>query len=239
MTKKSVKILDIDFTNITFQQFTQLLHKRIDQHQNTFVVTANPEIVMAAKQDENYKKVIQSADYITADGIGIVIGSKIINDPLPERVSGFDIFSELLTWGNKNHKSIYLVGSKPEVIDKVNQVIHNRYPNLIITGYHDGYFTDDQSIIDQIEQTHPDMVFVATGFPKQEQFIAKNRHVSNSLWMGIGGSFDVLSGNVKRAPKLVQTIHMEWLYRALKDPTRFKRLGVLPTYLSLVIKQKR
>ncbi|UDM31903.1 WecB/TagA/CpsF family glycosyltransferase [Lentilactobacillus laojiaonis] len=239
MTTNSVKILDINFINTTFNQFTNQLHKRIDQHQKTFVVTANPEIVMYAKQHPSYKKIIQTADFITADGTGIVMGSKIIKDPLPERITGFDLFINLLTWGNQHHKSVYLLGSKPEVIKKVVQKVQQNYPNLKIIGFNDGYFKDDTPIIEKIKAGQPDMVFVATGFPKQEEFIYHNQHLANGLWMGIGGSFDVLAGNVKRAPQIWQKMHLEWLYRVIKEPSRITRLSVLPKYLKLVIKQKR
>ncbi|KRM93383.1 WecB/TagA/CpsF family glycosyltransferase [Lentilactobacillus senioris] len=241
MNKRTVSILDIPFNDTTLSEFTSELHTKIDSHQNTFVVTANPEIVMYANQHPEYRRTILSADNIVADGIGIIIGSKMLNTPLPERVTGYDIFTELLAWGNANHKSAFFIGAKPEVSQKLKTTLKTNYPDLAVAGIHDGYFTDEQPLVDEITATQPDMVFVATGFPKQETFIQKHRHAANAVWIGLGGSFDVLTGTVKRAPKIWQNLHLEWLYRGLSDPKRIGRLMVLPKYLVKVtqIKIKR
>ncbi|WP_283678157.1 WecB/TagA/CpsF family glycosyltransferase [Lentilactobacillus sp. Marseille-Q4993] len=214
------------------------LTDRIEANQRTFVVTANPEIVMYANEHEKFLRIIQNADYVVADGIGIVIGSRLIKDPLPERVTGYDIFEQLLTWGAANHKKAFFLGAKPEVIAKLNQVISTKFSGLEIAGAYDGYFKDEAPIVEAIKESQPDMVFVATGSPKQEEFIQRNLNTTNGLFMGIGGSFDVLTGSVKRAPKFWQNAHLEWLYRVIKEPARISRLAVLPKYLLKVRKQK-
>ncbi|MCY9807115.1 WecB/TagA/CpsF family glycosyltransferase [Lentilactobacillus senioris] len=241
MNKQTVSILNIPFDVTTLSEFTSKLHTKINNHQNTFVVTANPEIVMYANQHPEYRKTISSADAIVADGIGIIIGAKMLDTPLPERVTGYDIFTDLLTWGNNNHKSAFFIGAKPEVIQKLKTILANNYPDLVVAGIHDGYFDDDQPLVDEITTTQPDMVFIATGFPQQETFIQKHRHAANAVWIGLGGSFDVLTGTVKRAPQVWQDLHLEWLYRGLSDPKRIGRLMVLPKYLVKVtqIKIKR
>lgn len=239
MKANTVSILGVSFTKTTLHNFTTKLHKDINEHRNEFVVTANPEIVMYAKKHPQYLETIRSADAIVADGIGIIIGAKILGTPLPQRVTGYDIFTELLAWGHQNHKSAYFIGAKPEVSQKLKQVLREKYPNLRVAGVQDGYFDDEQPIIADIQNTSPDMVFVATGYPKQETFIAKYRHVTNAVWIGLGGSFDVLTGTVKRAPKLWQQLHLEWLYRAVKEPSRFGRLMVLPQYLLAVIHERQ
>ncbi|EEI25694.1 WecB/TagA/CpsF family glycosyltransferase [Lentilactobacillus hilgardii] len=236
--KKPVSILGIPFENTNQEQFESLLKQRIDHHKNTFVVTANPEIVMYARQNRPYEVLIKKADYIIADGIGIIIGAKLLKDPLQERIAGYDLFVSLLEWGSQNHKSAYFVGAKTEVINKLREIVTQKYTGLKIAGTHNGYFGDDRNIVGDIARTQPDMVFVATGFPKQEAFIDKNRQISDSLWMGIGGSFDVLTGTVKRAPKSWQKMHLEWLYRVVKEPSRISRLSVLPRYLMAVLKER-
>ncbi len=235
---QTVSVLDIPFENITQSEFEIILKNRINQHQNTFVVTANPEIVMYAKENRNYKTLIMKADYIVPDGIGIVMGAKLLKTPIKERITGYDLFIDLLEWGSENLKSAYFVGAKTAVINQLKDVVANRYPGLTIAGTHNGYFGDDRNIVRDIARTNPDMVFVATGYPKQETFINKNRSAANGLWMGIGGSFDVLTGNVKRAPKRWQKLHLEWLYRVVKEPSRISRLTVLPKYLWAVLKEK-
>ena len=235
---QKVSILGIPFVNTTETAFQNVLHEKIDQRVNTFVVTANPEIVMYAKEHPAYQKLITSANYIVADGIGIVIGAKMLKTPIKERITGYDLFIHLLEWGNDNHKSAYFIGAKADVIRKLRKVVEKNYPDLQIAGTHDGYFGDDRNIVKDVRRTEPDMVFVATGYPKQEEFIDKNRIASNGLWMGIGGSFDVLTGTVKRAPKSWQKLHLEWLYRVVKEPSRICRLMVLPRYLWQVFQER-
>ncbi len=239
MKNKTVNILGFNFLNSTFNDFLTNIKKRINNRENTFVVTANPEIVVHALNDSSYKKKIQQSDYLVADGIGIIIGGNILGYDMSERITGYDVLVDLLDWGNKNNKSAYFLGAKPEVIADLKKVIAQKYPHLEAVGFHDGYFTDEQAIADDISEKKPDMVFVALGFPKQENFIINHRNTSDGLWIGLGGSFDVLSGHVVRAPQFWINHHIEWLYRLIKEPTRFKRMLALPKFIHLVKKQKR
>ncbi|MBV0915108.1 WecB/TagA/CpsF family glycosyltransferase [Apilactobacillus sp. HBW1] len=239
MENKTVNILGFDFLNSSFNDFMENTKHRIDKHENTFVVTANPEIVVHALNDQKYTETIKKSDYLVADGIGIVMGANILGSDMSERITGYDILLDLLSWSNQNHKSAYFLGAKPEVIADLKKIIPQKYPDLTVSGYHDGYFADSDKIAAEIKQNQPDMVFVALGFPKQEYFIEKYRHVSNGLWIGLGGSFDVLSGHVQRAPQFWINHHIEWLYRLIKEPTRFKRMLALPKFIRLVKKQKK
>ncbi|WP_034528348.1 WecB/TagA/CpsF family glycosyltransferase [Secundilactobacillus oryzae] len=234
----TVTVLGIPFINTTNDTFVHQLFEEINTDQNIFVVTANPEIVMYADEHPEYAEIIKQADYITPDGIGIIKGAQILGQPLQERITGYDTFLSLLDWADANHKSAFFVGAKPEVMNDLRTTLQEKYPNLVLAGTYDGYFETDEHIVAAIQLTQPDMVFAALGFPKQEEFIIKNRHLTNALWMGLGGSFDVLSGHVQRAPKFWQRAHAEWLYRVLKEPWRIKRLMVLPKYLSKVRKSK-
>lgn len=239
MENKKVNILGFDFLNSSFNDFMDKIKDRINQRQNTFVVTANPEIVVAALNDNQYAETIKKAEYLVPDGVGIVMGANILGSDMSERITGYDVLLDLLTWGNKNHKSAYFLGAKPEVIADLKNIIPQKYPDLSIAGYHDGYFNDSDEIAAEIVQNKPDMVFVALGFPKQEYFIEKYRHQNNGLWIGLGGSFDVLSGHVQRAPQFWINHRIEWLYRLIKEPTRFKRMLALPKFIRLVKKQKK
>ncbi len=237
--KNQVNVLGIPFINKNKNEVESIIKTKILKKQNTFVITANPEIVMYAKQHPEYQKVVLSADFVVPDGIGIIMGAKILNHPLKERVTGYDLFIDLLSWGNQNSKKAFFVGAKPNVIKDLQEKIKNTFPKLIISGAYDGYFRDDKKIRSEIQRTQPDMIFVATGYPKQEEFIYKNRQLSNGFWIGVGGSFDVFSGSVKRAPRFWQQAHLEWLYRAIKQPSRYKRLLILPKYLLEVWHQKK
>ncbi|MCP0887504.1 WecB/TagA/CpsF family glycosyltransferase [Ligilactobacillus sp. WILCCON 0076] len=233
-----IPILGMNFIKATNTAFLEQIKKDSLAHKNRFIVTANPEIVLAAQKDSKFADIIAHADYTTADGIGIVKGARILNTPLPERITGYDTMCSLLKWANEQHKKVYFLGAKPAVITDVLKNVHANYPSINISGFHDGYFNDDATIIKEISDTQPDFVFIALGFPKQEFFIAKNRFSSPSIWMGVGGSFDVLAGHVKRAPDFWVNHHIEWLYRLLKEPSRFFRMLALPKYLLLVYKEK-
>lgn len=235
---KKTRILDVEFINTTNSTFLAQIKADSLAHRNRFIITANPEIVLFARQHAGYKKILTQADYVTPDGIGIIKGGAILKTPLPERITGFDTLTSLLNWANEEQKSIYLVGAAEPVIQKVVNKIGITYPNLSLKGFHNGYFKDDQEIVTEIKAAQPDFVFVATGFPNQEEFIQRNRHVSDSIWMGVGGSFDVLAGDVNRAPQFWQNHHVEWLYRLFQEPSRFIRMLAIPHYLFLIYKEK-
>jgi len=232
----TVTILDVPFIKTTNAAFLQQLEADIIAHRNRFVITANPEILMYAREHSDYQRILKQADYITPDGIGVIQGAQILGTPLPERITGYDTLLKLLTWGAQHRQRVFLLGAKPAVLNAVVKKVKTTYPNLVIAGALDGYFDDEGAVVDQIVAAKPDMIFIATGFPKQEFFIANYRHRLDGLWMGVGGSFDVLAGAVKRAPKFWQRHHIEWLYRLIQEPSRFKRMLVLPRYLHLVKK---
>jgi N-acetylglucosaminyldiphosphoundecaprenol N-acetyl-beta-D-mannosaminyltransferase len=234
-----VDIFHISFDSLTKNRLLENLFFRILKGQKTFVVTANPEIVMHAQKDVEYKEIVNKADFVIADGYGVVLGSKILGDPVPERIAGFDLMCELLSIGNQKGWSAYFLGAKKEVVEKAVAKVKHEYPNLTIAGYHDGYFQDSTHIRDQIKRTKPDLIFVALGFPKQEKWIYKNLpDFEKGLFMGVGGSFDVLAGAVKRAPLIWQKMNLEWLYRLLQEPSRWRRMLVLPLFVYRVILER-
>ena len=235
---EKVPILGVDFAKITNHELLESLKKDLLAKNTRFIVTANPEIVLYARKHPAYAKVIQQADYITADGIGIIIGSRILQRPLPERVTGFDTMKQLLATAEKLQKSVYFLGAKADVLQAALKTVKKNYPHLIIAGARDGYFDQEVPIAKAIQQTKPDIILVALGFPKQETFIQKYYQDTPAIWMGVGGSFDVLAGKVKRAPLFWQKHHIEWLYRLIQEPTRLPRMMALPKYLLLVLAEK-
>ncbi|GAA6236946.1 WecB/TagA/CpsF family glycosyltransferase [Apilactobacillus micheneri] len=239
MKNNKTNILGFNFLNTTFKDFLNNIKDRINNKENTFVVTANPEIITYALDHPEYSKKVKAANYLVPDGVGILKGAKILGDNMPERITGYDVLLDLLAWGNKNNKSAYFLGAKPEVIKDLEKILMDKYPDLEIKGLQDGYFTNDEIIAKDIINKKPDMVFVALGFPKQEDFIFKYKNKLNSLWIGLGGSFDVLSGHTDRAPKFWIKHNIEWLYRLIKQPSRFKRMLALPKFIYLVKKQNK
>lgn len=237
---RKVTILGVDFIHITLEKMVEKCDQHVKEAQKAFLVTANPEIVLYAHQNQDYRKVIDKANYITADGIGVVKAAQLLGEPLPERVTGFDLFIRLLEISNKHQYSVYLLGAKQEVLDKAKENIRLTYPNVNIVGSHNGFFDwQDPTIENEIKAKKPDFVFVALGFPRQEQWISqKIDQFNQGVFVGIGGSFDVLAGEVKRAPEIWQKLNVEWLYRLLKQPTRWRRMLALPKFALKIISQK-
>lgn len=240
MTPQFVKILDVPFINTTRAAFIQTLQNRIENKEKTFVVTANPEIVMHTLEDSDYKKTLERADFITADGIGIVKAAQLIGQPLPERVSGFDMMMDLLEVANEKQYRVFFLGAADHVLQETLAKVKADYPGIQIAGAQNGFFDWNDPVLPQmIKDAKPDLVFVALGFPRQENWIGGHLgHFNQGVFIGIGGSFDVLSGNAKRAPEVWQKLNLEWFYRLVKQPSRWKRMLVLPKFAATVIGRK-
>ena len=237
-----VNILGIEFDNYSLEEFKDRLISRLNNKLSTMLVTANPEIVRAANQDPKFMNLItKNAELITPDGIGIVLGGKMLKKPLKERVTGYALFTWLLQVGKLRKLRVYLIGAKPEVMRITKEKIARDYPGIELVGAEDGYFKDDlKTVAKRFEESSPDMVFAAIGFPRQEELISILRQAKvPAIMMGVGGSFDVFSGVVKRAPEVFQKTHLEWFYRLITNPTRFKRMLALPEFVVEVEKSKK
>lgn len=221
----------------TVAYLTEVVSSRIP-HQ---VITANPIMVMAALEDPAYMNIMKSAELVVPDGTGVVWAANYCNEPVAERVAGYDLLHELMRQGERYRWKVYLLGSTPEVIRETAERLQLQYPGVIIVGYHDGYFglEEDETIVAEIVKANPDILFVARGADSQEPWIAKYKYkLGVPIMMGVGGSFDVISGKSKRAPKAFQKMRMEWLYRLLREPTRYKRMLALPKFALKVVREK-
>lgn len=239
MHKNRVNILGTEFDNFTAKQFHKYLDDDLDLKANRFIVTPNPEIVLSARKDSNFSKIINNADYVIPDGIGIIKGAKSLGTPLHERITGFDTLEYLISAVNRKQLKLYMVGAKPEVIEASAKKIKKQYPQVNLVGYHDGYFKDDAPIVEEIAAKKPNVVLVALGSPKQEFFINKYRDQADAIWIGVGGSFDVFSETKKRAPKVFQKLNLEWFYRLITEPTRIGRMMAIPKYMNMINKEKK
>ncbi|QII50869.1 WecB/TagA/CpsF family glycosyltransferase [Bacillus paralicheniformis] len=212
----------------------------IDRNEGAFIATVNPEIGYAAAKDKDYYQTVSSADFILPDGIGIVLTSRLINSRLKSRIAGYDVFINLLSLADRKKKRVFLYGAKQEVIQAVADRLSTEYPGIELAGYSHGYVKDKGKVAKQIAAAKPDMVFVALGYPHQEKFIYEHKHLfPQAIAIGIGGSFDVFSGKVKRAPKMFIKLNLEWMYRLLTNPTRWKRMLNIPKYVFSVLKDER
>ena len=205
--------------------FNNLVKQNIINNNKMFIVTANPETLMIAEKNIDFKKaLLDDKTTIIADGIGIIKGAHMLNYDINETIPGVELCSKLFEYCNEFKKSIFLFGAKEEVVSKLVKVINSDYPNAIICGYENGYVEDKQKVFDKIVSLEPDVILVALGIPQQEILIYNNLDKFNKgIFVGVGGSFDVLSRTKKRAPQLFRKLHLEWLYRILNEPKRIKR----------------
>ncbi|MBQ9280212.1 MAG: WecB/TagA/CpsF family glycosyltransferase [Clostridia bacterium] len=237
-----IPVLGVNFDNVTMNEAIEKCMAYLSSENGNLVVTPNPEIVMRANEDSEFKDIINHAALVIPDGIGIIKGAKILGTPLKERVAGYDLICNLFDQGKDGSISFYFWGGKPGVAELAKEKIKEKYPELNVLGAHHGYFQEEEEkeIIEEIRTLKPDVLLVGLGFPKQEKTI--NKYLNDGIFkigIGCGGSIDVIAGTVKRAPKFFIDLHLEWFYRLLKQPTRFKRMLVLPQFILEVKKSKK
>lgn len=227
-----LNILGVGVDTYSFREATDFLVKALDRDEMTTVFTPNSEILLHAYKNPEYAKVLNEGSLITPDGIGVVYASRILGHPIPERVGGFDLANSLLDAVAKNEKTLYLFGGKPGVAERAAEKITTLYKGIKIVGVADGYFDaeKEKTIIDDINEKSPDILFVCLGFPKQENWLSEHPDLNVKVAMAIGGSLDVFAGEVKRAPEIFQKLGLEWFYRLIKQPSRFVRMLALPKF---------
>lgn len=226
------EILGVRFDNLTQQEAAQRGRQLLEEDKFHYVVTPNPEFLLAAEKDPEFRRVLNAADLVLPDGIGVVYSAKILGTPLKERVPGIEFAEAMLSALNDMGGRLYLLGAKPGVAEEAGRRICARYPALVLCGTHDGYFKDEQAILPEIAAAKPDLLFVCLGAPKQEKWMARwGQHTGAKLAIGLGGCLDVFAGNVQRAPERWQKMGLEWAYRLKKEPKRIGRMAKLPLVL--------
>ena len=241
-----IKILGVRINNVDMDETMNKIDGFFDSDELNYIYTPNPEIVMRAGRDEEFKKIINSASLNLCDGIGLMIASKLKKKPLKSRVTGYDTSIKILELMNERHLSLFLLGAKPGIAEKAIERINHDYPNIVIAGYNNGYFNgshnghascdEEEALIQKINDSKADAIFVGMGAGYQEKFIYYNKDkLKTKLAIANGGVIDVLAGNVKIAPAFIRKIGMEWLYRLVKEPKRFKRQLDIPKFLMKII----
>jgi len=230
---EKISILRVPFAVFTQENAVEYLLSQLSARNNRIVVTPNPEGVMLARRNKHFREALITADVSLCDGTGVLIASRLLGTPLPERVRGFDTFVGLLNSGKP--LSIFLLGGKPGVAEKARTKIETQYTNITIAGTHHGFFTEEEEVVDKINAASPDILVLCTGMPRAEIWAVKNKNLKTGLTMCLGGTIDVLAGEVKLAPAFIRKIGMEWLYRLLRQPARFKRMLDLPRFVAAVL----
>lgn len=204
--------------------YFKLLSNDLKNNHKRFIITVNPETLMLSENDKELKKILDGNYSFVPDGIAVVKAARKVGTNVNERITGIDIAEYLLKLANENKYSIYLFGAKAEVVEKLVNRIKVEYPNINILGYSNGYVKDRDKIMKDIIKKTPDICMVALGIPYQEKIIAKYfDNASKGIYIGVGGSFDVISGTKKRAPRIFIKLNLEWLYRIITEPSRLKR----------------
>ena len=205
--------------------FETILQKDIREDHKRFIITANPETLMTGMNNHKFDSILKREDVcIVPDGIGIVKAGQYLGYPIKERVTGVGIAEKILRIINSEQKSLYLFGAQNEVLTKLVSRIKTQFPNIEVCGYCDGYVQNKKEVFEEIIQKKPDAVLVALGIPAQELLIGEFiDRFDKGIFVGVGGSFDVLSGCKKRAPEIFIKLNLEWLYRILKEPKRLSR----------------
>jgi N-acetylglucosaminyldiphosphoundecaprenol N-acetyl-beta-D-mannosaminyltransferase len=237
----SLKILDIRVDKVDMMGALCVVDSFVQEGGFHHIVTLNAEIIYQAQFNQPLKDLINSADLVTPDGAGIVWAAGFLGEPVPERVTGIDLMLEICKQARHNGWRIYLLGGSPGVADEAADKLRAQYPNINIVGTHHGYFKENEEaeVLEKVRKAEPDLIFVALGAPRQEFWIrAHKESLPVKVAIGVGGSFDVVSGRVKRAPVWMQKLKLEWLARLIKEPWRLKRMLSLPKFVLMVIRSK-
>lgn len=240
MDKVNILGVNVDMVNIT--EAADIIMEFLSEDKFHSVFTPNSEIIMRAYKDAEFCSLLNSASLLTADGIGVVYASKILKKPIKERAAGYDIACRVLEKMNAAGHKLFLFGGKPGVAEEAKENLLKKYPSLNVVGMRNGYFKeeDEKEIVDEINASGADMLFVCLGAPKQEQWINRHKDELNvRVAMGIGGSLDVFAGRVERAPEFFCKTGLEWFYRLCKEPWRIGRMMELPKFAMTVIKKGR
>ena len=236
------KILTVNISTLPKQEILKKIFLRAKQKKRTVIFTPNPQMLLQASNSKRKSKLLNSADINIPDGIGVVIASKLTNGKIKKRISGIDIAEEILSLSQKFGYKIFLLGAEKGTAKKAAKNIKKRFPKIKICGTHHGYFNksgkDNDALIKTINQTSPDIIFVCMGYPMQEEWIIKNadKIKSAKVFIGLGGSLDVWSGKIHRAPAPFKIFGLEWLYRTVKEPKRAKIFWDIPIFLFKVLK---
>ena len=235
-------IMDIRVYALTMKEVLHWAQEAVDSGKPHMIATANAEMIMNAQSDKELGKILNQADMVVADGAGVLWAGETLGTPFPERVTGADLSVELLEIAAQKDWKVYFLGGAPGVAQKAAETFMASHGAFSLVGCHDGYFDacEEKKIIADIKQSGAQLLLVGLGVPKQEKWIFHHRsELGPVLAMGIGGVFDVMSGNLKRAPLWMQKNRLEWAYRLYLQPSRIGRMMAIPRFMRAVKKWKK
>ncbi|QKX65284.1 WecB/TagA/CpsF family glycosyltransferase [Enterococcus hirae] len=236
-------LFDVQIDAVTMEKMITAINDKIMAKEPTHILGINADKINELQKNEPLQQVVQKAEIIHADGVSILLAATILNKKIPERIAGIDLMQQLLYLAQEHQYSVYFLGAKEGTINKLKKKLFEIWPNLPIAGIRNGYFSDKEwaEVAQEIKNSEPQLVFVGITSPKKEYLIDyfMNKGI-NSVFMGVGGSFDVLAGEIKRAPIWVQNRHLEWCFRMLQEPKRLLKRYMVGNikFLQLTAKEK-
>ena len=235
--RRRLDILGVQVDRISMLEALEKLEDFIRERRPRFIATANAEMVMLAWKDAAFCRILNSADLVLPDGAGVVWAARRLGGGMPERVAGYDLTQQLLQRAAVDGYRVYWLGSSPGVAEEAVAKATIKWPGIVTVGIRNGYFaTDDETVKTEIRQAKPDILLCALGVPKQEKWLADNlADLQVPVAIGVGGTFDVMAGKVRRAPVWMQQSSLEWLYRLIHQPSRFIRMLALPHFVLRVL----
>ena len=241
--RDQITILGVPIDNITLEESGEITKKLILESNKTckMIFAPNVEFVMKANKDKEFFDILQLSSLSTPDSIGIMMGGKFQKKKFKQRIQGQAYFREVIRVAERDGFTIYLLGGEPGIPEKARDNVLKDFPNVQIVGVHDGYIDGEkeQEVIDEINRLQPNVLFVGTGAPRQEKWIYKHRNeLEVDVATGQGGTFDYEAGKIKRAPKVIQKMGIEWFWRLIRQPSRIARMSVLPVYFFKILFSK-
>ena len=236
--RNTVKIVGIKIDKLDFLEAQQKVMAFLENNSLNMIFTPNSEMLLDAVKDRELEKILNEAQLVIPDGIGVVIASKFYGTPLKERVTGVDLSTKILELGAKRSSKVFLLGASEESVTAAAEKIQEKFNGINVVGIRNGYYHEDEEeqIIDEINKSGAEILFVGLGAPKQEKLIYRYKDkLGVKIAMGFGGGIDILSETVKRAPEFYQKSGLEWFYRFIKQPSRFMRIIKLPKFILLAM----
>lgn len=236
---KRCDIMGVPVDAVTMDESLDIINKAIDEKNKLHIVTINAEMIMLTKEDNDFFSILKKSGLLIPDGSGVVWALRKQGVKV-KKLPGIELAQSCIS--NLKNARIFMFGGHPDVIKTAYEKLEVMFPQNNIVGYLDGYFKpeDEENIIRKINESNADILLIGLGVPRQEKWIDKNKNkLKASVFIGVGGSFDVFSGKIKRAPLLMQKLHLEWLYRLYKEPWRWRRMMALPKFVGAVYMEKK
>ncbi|MBR4308252.1 MAG: WecB/TagA/CpsF family glycosyltransferase [Oscillospiraceae bacterium] len=234
-----INVLGVNYDNVTMEEALQKGRQILLGDRPCYCVTPNAEMAYDALKNPDFCALLNGAEIVLPDGAGVVLAAKILKTPLKQKVAGVEFAQNMLAVMEELGSRLYLLGSKPGIAEMAAEKMLQKHPKLNICGMADGYFKDEQQVVSEINEAQADAVYVCLGAPKQEYFMQTHSSALNAkLLCGLGGTLDSIAGTVKRAPRWMIRLQLEWLYRLIKEPRRFKRMLRLPKFIFAAVKKR-